>query len=351
MNRPTVSAIIPTFNRGDCIAETIESVLNQTRAPQEVVVVDDGSTDDTAVVCRKFGAAIRYISKPNGGASSARNMGIQNATGEWIAFLDADDIWLPQKLEVQCAAIEANPVCGWSFTNHLTTDRRGVPLSGVQGFERDFHCFRDLGASPELLFGNALRHQVVHAAGGSHELFVGDIYPLLFHGNMVFPSGALVKRSLAVEAGPWDENFKVAEDTEWFHRVAARGEGVVVMTRLTLWRRGATNTLMSGKRITMLVENALTSLDRALALRQPSKPTVRLAYDKTRALLLLRLAYGSLSAHDGAGARRALWSAHEANAPMSLTTAGIWLASWLPKPVLRALHGAKRALRSRDGNE
>ena len=98
----TVSAIITTYNYGRFIEGAIDSVLHQTRPPDEVVVVDDGSTDDTAaIVARYRSRGVRYIYQQNAGAGSARNRGIQATSGELVAFLDADDRWLPDKIALQ----------------------------------------------------------------------------------------------------------------------------------------------------------------------------------------------------------------------------------------------------------
>ena len=98
-----VSVLIPSYNRGYLIGKTIESVLAQTYRPIEIIVVDDGSTDDTRAVIAKFGPAIRYIYQENAGLAVARNTGLVVARGEFIAFQDSDDMWLPWKLQVQVA--------------------------------------------------------------------------------------------------------------------------------------------------------------------------------------------------------------------------------------------------------
>lgn len=100
-----VSVVIPTYNSGPLVVEAVESVLAQTRPADEIIVVDDGSTDDTAKRLAEFGPPVRYVQKENGGVSSARNRGIDEATGDWIAFLDADDVWHPRKLEIQLSAL------------------------------------------------------------------------------------------------------------------------------------------------------------------------------------------------------------------------------------------------------
>lgn len=101
MNPPLVSVIIPTFNRAATVGRSIESVLKQSYRPMEVIVVDDGSTDNTLDVLAEYGDRIRTIQQPNGGPSSARNTGVAGAEGEIIAFLDSDDTWMPEKIAKQ----------------------------------------------------------------------------------------------------------------------------------------------------------------------------------------------------------------------------------------------------------
>jgi len=117
MVRDTVSVIIPYYRASQTIARAVESVLAQTFRPSEILIVDDGSPDDAASATRKFGSPVTLIRKANGGAASARNLGIERSKGEWIAFLDADDYWEPEKLERQLAFSEGvGLLCGKWFT-------------------------------------------------------------------------------------------------------------------------------------------------------------------------------------------------------------------------------------------
>ena len=102
---PTISVILPTYNREKLLAEAVSSVLQQTYTDYELIVVDDGSTDDTKAVLQPFMNRIRYISQENGGVSHARNTGVSAATGKWVAFHDSDNVWLPEKLEKQMNVI------------------------------------------------------------------------------------------------------------------------------------------------------------------------------------------------------------------------------------------------------
>src|SRR5687768_16816995 len=102
----SISAILPVFNGGLYLAEAIESVLAQTYQPAEVIVIDDGSTDITGEIVKRFGDVVQYSTQPNSGAGAARNRGVQLAHGEFLAFLDADDLWLKNKLTDQMQAFK-----------------------------------------------------------------------------------------------------------------------------------------------------------------------------------------------------------------------------------------------------
>jgi glycosyltransferase involved in cell wall biosynthesis len=104
-----ITAVIPTYNNAGTVTEAVESVLAQTHQVHEIIVVDDGSADDTRERLAVFGPKVRYLHKENGGVSSARNLGVQEAHGDWIAFLDADDVWHPRKLEFQFTALARRP--------------------------------------------------------------------------------------------------------------------------------------------------------------------------------------------------------------------------------------------------
>lgn len=109
MSAPLVSVVIPSYNHARFVTEAVDSVLSQTNCQIEVIVVDDGSTDNTREVLASYGSRIRYIYQDNKGLPGARNTGIRAALGEWVAVLDSDDYWHPQKTERQLAAVAAHP--------------------------------------------------------------------------------------------------------------------------------------------------------------------------------------------------------------------------------------------------
>jgi glycosyltransferase involved in cell wall biosynthesis len=114
-----VSVIIPSFNSAEVLPDAVASVLAQTRPAEEIIVVDDGSSDNTAEVCSRFGDRLRYLRQENAGASSARNTGIAAANGNWLAFLDADDLWDAEKLELQLSALVASDEADFCVTAAL----------------------------------------------------------------------------------------------------------------------------------------------------------------------------------------------------------------------------------------
>jgi glycosyltransferase involved in cell wall biosynthesis len=122
---PKVSVIIPTFNRERLVGRAIESVFQQTYTDYEIVVVDDGSTDNTTDVLKRFNGKIRYFYQKNAGISGARNRGLREATGEYIAFLDSDDTWVPEKLAVQVEVLDRDKEVGITYSRMLILNEDG----------------------------------------------------------------------------------------------------------------------------------------------------------------------------------------------------------------------------------
>jgi glycosyltransferase involved in cell wall biosynthesis len=187
----TVSVVIPTYNYGRYIAEAVDSALNQSYGPFEVIVVDDGSTDDTETVVRAFGNRVRYIKQQNAGVCAARNRGVAESSGQLIAFLDADDIWEPTKLEKQAALFASDP-------------QIGLVHSAMREFDSD------TGETVAL-----------HVDG--EEGWVADEMLLWEKTAINGPGGAIMVSREAFEAvGGFDEGMKVSEDWDFCYRVARK---------------------------------------------------------------------------------------------------------------------------------
>lgn len=151
-SRLTVSVVIPVYNGEKFLAETLESVLSQTYPHVECVLVNDGSTDNTAAIAASFGDKIRYFEKANGGVSAARNFGIRRASGDFIAFLDADDLWLPEKIEKQMRLFEKQEDLGLVYCGCEIADENKntigykTPVEGKDLLENTLLLKREIGA-------------------------------------------------------------------------------------------------------------------------------------------------------------------------------------------------------------
>jgi glycosyltransferase involved in cell wall biosynthesis len=191
---PAVSVVIPAYNAESCVGRAIRSVLVQTHPVREIIVVDDGSRDATRAVVQEFGVPVRYIHQVNAGVSAARNHGIREAVGEWIAFLDADDEWLPDKLGRQVELLKARPDLRWC----------GCSPAYVRGGE----------ATPAEV--PASLHETLREAGAI-PFFEG-----LRRGLVFQTSGVVVEGTVLAEAGGFDESLRVNEDRDLWWRIAFR---------------------------------------------------------------------------------------------------------------------------------
>ncbi|MDD2921516.1 MAG: glycosyltransferase family 2 protein [Anaerolineales bacterium] len=185
-----VSVIIPTYNRADLILQTIGSVLAQTFTDYEIIVIDDGSTDNTAEILRELIEAgkIQYVWQENKGESAARNHGLRLARGKYIAFLDSDDLWLPQKLEAQVTYLEAHP-------------EAGLAQSAFAKF--DDATGEDLGTRNSAWFS-------------------GWIYPeILMHwSDLMAVDAVLIPAKVIEHVGGFDETLRKGEDPDLWRRIS-----------------------------------------------------------------------------------------------------------------------------------
>lgn len=200
-NMPLVSAVIPTFNSRDYITDAIKSVLGQTYKNCEIIVIDDGSTDETVEVLKPLFSKIKYCSQGNGGQSTARNTGIRHATGEYIAFLDADDLWLQKKLEKQVAYMEKNKRVGMSFTDSEIFKKDGIVYPSL--------------FSHEKLLGSILPKQ----AG-----VVDACFRKLISKNFIRIGSVVIRRDCLEKSGLFDEALRNVPDLDFFLRIAMHYE-------------------------------------------------------------------------------------------------------------------------------
>ena len=171
--RPLVTVVIPVYNGERYLADAIQSVRDQTYQNFEVIVVDDGSTDGSAEVAQRFGEAIRYVHQANGGVCKARNTGIAAAQGPYIAFLDQDDLWLPDKLAAQVAYLDSHPAVGAVYCQ-CEVKGNGGRCTGLYYAEPVKDDLVGVMRGPCLLMTSAMfRGEVLRKIGRFDEAFIG----------------------------------------------------------------------------------------------------------------------------------------------------------------------------------
>jgi len=182
-----ISVIVPTYNRAQQLPRALDSILCQSCSPKEIIVVDDGSTDETSALMTSEYPEIVFIQQQNTGVSSARNVGIKRASGDWIAFLDSDDEWLPEKLEIQMKVLYENPEIKICHTNEIWI-RNGKRVNPKK----------------------------------KHEKFGGSIFQKCLPLCCISPSSVIIHKSIFREIGLFDYSLPVCEDYDLWLRITAR---------------------------------------------------------------------------------------------------------------------------------
>jgi glycosyltransferase involved in cell wall biosynthesis len=203
MEKNFISIVIPTYNRASFLKEAIDSVLSQTYRNFELIVVDDGSTDDTPKLLSSYGEKIKVIKKANKGPSAARNRGIKAAKGGWIAFLDSDDVWKPGKLEKQVQFIKDNPEIKICQTEEIWI-RNGKRVNPRK----------------------------------KHEMHSGWIYEQCLPLCIVSPSSVMIHRDVFEKVGLFDETMLACEDYDLWLRIAPHYPICLVREKLIVKQGG-----------------------------------------------------------------------------------------------------------------
>jgi hypothetical protein len=237
-NRHRVSVVIPAYNAARFLPEAIDSVRRQTCPVDEIIVVDDGSTDDTKQVIGALGAGITYLRQANAGVSAARNRGIGIASGEIIAFLDADDCWLPQKVEHQTRVFAENPRAGL-----VAADRAEIDAEG------------------NLILDSLFRKQ------GLHDLFAGlngrpipDALSHLVRINFIPTSSAMVRKAALEKVGGFDTTIRYGEDLELWARIAAEYDVICLAQVLIRYRQHGNNATQATEKLLLDMVQVMKSI-------------------------------------------------------------------------------------------
>lgn len=237
-SRITVSAVIPVFNCEAFIPDAIRSVRAQTYPVHEIIVVDDGSTDGTPALVPSLGADIHYLRQPNAGPSAARNRGVAAATGELIAFLDADDQWVRSKNERQIQIMERNSEVALVAADMAEIDIQGsVKIASVQKQHGMLECLKKLQGRP---IPNALA--------------------ALLNKNFIPTGTVLVRRNILEQVGTFRSHIRYGEDLELWARIAASYSIACLPEVLMLRRRHGANATQA----TVLMLSDLTKVMEAV---------------------------------------------------------------------------------------
>jgi GT2 family glycosyltransferase len=341
---PTVSVVIPSYNRAQELPGVIETVLSQSCPAHEVILVDDGSRDDTPRVARSLLPAIRYIRQENQGVSVARNRGIREATGELVALLDTDDRWQPRKLEVQATILALRKDIGWSATE-IEQVREGAEALGIGGLERGVPVFREVGHAPADWFASTLEEERFGFSGLEVQVFLGDAFGLLLNGNFIFPSTVVARRDLLIGAGLFDPSFRRAEETDFFLRLAADSPVAMVMHPLTSYRTGGSDALSASAHVVELTELALRAVRNGIGRRAPVTEFERRSAARGQRNVLLRQAYAHLSDRAPRKARRSLGRLRKLGLPLGVRGRALGILALMPAPVLGGLGRVKALAR------
>ena len=258
---PTVSGVIVTYNKADTIIAAIDSVLRQTFHDMEVLVVDDGSTDDTATLVRAYGDRVRYVPKRNGGTGSARNLGIAQARGKFIAFLDGDDLWLPDKLAVQMEAFRREPQ--------------------ILAVQCSAHCV-----------DNTLRVFESRRCDRRHDTLIDF---LMFRNLPAFSSAVVVRRDVFDRIGGFGTDLVILSDWDMACRLAQAGTFRSVPEFLVLYRHYPNN---QSRSVDIHIESGIRSLTRFFS--NPSlDPAIRSQEGRVWARIYAMLAGGYVRNREG----------------------------------------------------
>jgi len=238
-----VSVVIPSYNHGEFVGTCIDSILAQTYRSLEVIVIDDGSTDDTRERMKKYGDRIRYVYHDNRGRGATRNRGIELAKGEWIAFVDADDIWRRDKLEKQMAAIEKHPEIDLIVTDCCQFDGDKI----VQA--RFFDKMERIHTAPRKTDGNL-------------HIFTEMLFPLMIRENFIIQSSVLMRKSCFDKVGLYDNSLKRCQDRDLWMRLSRHFTFALIDEVLTDQRK---HSLADGAGFAQPIEYRIKMFEKALA--------------------------------------------------------------------------------------
>jgi len=354
MNEPLVSAVIPTYKRAYCIERAVDSALNQTHPRIEVVVVDDGSPDETsALLERRYGSDARVvrIRQENGGVAAARNTGLRAARGDFVGLLDSDDLWKPWKIELQLRCLERVPEAGMVWTDMEALGPDGGFISERYLERMYWHSYRRY--SKETLFDcSAPLAEIVpglRSVAGDERLYWGDIFSPMVMGNLVHTSTVLLRRERLERVVGFDEALKHSGEDYDFHLRTCR-EGPVAYADVSsiAYQVGGEDQLTHARYGSYMAKNFLTTVTQAIEADR-GRGQIKLPagmLDDVRAHAHEWVGDAAFRAGNHAEARSHLWASLQFRPGQPYT----WLrlaAALAPYPLVESMRKLRRRARRR----
>ena len=347
-----ITVVIPTFNRAGMVEQAVESVLAQTLQPVEVIVVDDGSTDDTKQRLARFGS-ISYVCQEHGGPGRARNTGMRLARGDYVAFLDSDDCLYPYKLELQarvfdafrdvamtyseCSAFDDD---GFEEVRHLRSYHESAFRGAPAGYDHLFETSVDLEAT-ELLRGLP----IAPALTAGRRAYFGNIFDVYLQRTIVFTNSMMFRRAVLAEIGFQNESLRLFEDLDFALRLCRRHKVcfVDVPTYRLRYHPGQVSSMRNANRIYVWIRKQQTLLHvtrrHALA-NQAGDAWTKARVNERIAHLHRAVAVPLMLYEGGTAATRKRFAARARKylakcAQLGHKEPGLWCLSHLPGPIRR----------------
>jgi len=248
--------VIPTYNNEKYISEAVESVLSQTFRDYEILVIDDGSTDGTRRLLEPYMDRIRYHFQENQGLAVARNVGLDLAEGEFVNYLDGDDIMLDGNLEIKAAIMGANPAIGGVFSNFCVFN--DIAVLHERGEKETFQFFRRTGKEIPEIFPSA--EEIRFHGGRNTTLYSGMIFDWLFQGNVVLPSTMLFRKRFALQVGKFLPHLRTQQDYEYWLRFSKLHPLAYIDDVLVKYRRHSRQ-LTDRSNIARVIETSLRIIE------------------------------------------------------------------------------------------
>ena len=317
---PLIDVILPAYNGSRVIRKALDSALAQ-QVPLRIIVVDDGSTDDSAAIARSYGPQVTVITQANRGVSGARNTGLAAAQAPYIALLDQDDVWQPGKLARQLGLIDAHPEVGIVFTDMRLERPDGTVVE--DGFLLATEGYAALERSP---------------LGDNAFMLPPSLGEAVVRFNFISPSTTLLRRQAVSEVGGFDEAFRYCDDAECWMRLLSRWRGIAIQECLVLclvWEGNAS------LRWDKLISERLRIGEKAGSRPELFPPGTADYFRRERPISLYRL--GVLDLHAGAIRSARARFRESLCDEWCFTTALAFAATLLPAFLRRWLLGLKRA--------